>query len=144
MERLQEELNRLCQQAFLTREQADAVRLDQILAFFRSELGEWLQSRSNLKREFKFSILVDADAYYPEAAGEQTMLQGVVDCFVVEDDGITILDFKTDRVGDKAEERAVYYRPQLEAYSDALRRIYQMPVKQRILYFLDAGRAVLI
>ena len=70
------------------------------------------------------------------------MLQGVIDCFVLEEDGITILDFKTDQVGNDLEKRSAYYRPQLEAYSDALSRIYQLPVKRRILYFFSVGEAV--
>ena len=72
------------------------------------------------------------------------MLQGVVDCFVLEDDGITILDFKTDRVGADCSQRAEYYRPQLEAYGEALSRIYGQPIKQKVLYFFDADFAVKI
>ena len=65
------------------------------------------------------------------------MLQGVVDCFVIEPDGITILDFKTDRRPDP--ER---YRPQLQAYGEALSRIYRMPVKAQILYFLTVDKEI--
>ena len=73
------------------------------------------------------------------------MLQGVVDCIIFEEDGMTILDFKTDRVSEeKLPQRASYYRPQLESYSKALERIYQKPVKQRILYFFAAGKSILI
>lgn len=139
---LEQELQRLCREEFLTQRQAEAVRLDQIFTFMQSDLGKWICSQPILKREFKFSVLVDIGAYYQEAAGEQSMLQGVVDCFVIEENGITILDFKTDRIRDNLEERIIFYRPQLEAYSNALARIYSKPVKRRILYFLDAGKAV--
>ena len=144
MEDLEGELHRLRMQEFLTPEQAEAVDLQKVLTFFRSRLGEWLLQQPNLQREFKFSILSDAGAYAPQAAGEQVMLQGVVDCFVLQQDGITILDFKTDRVGNQLAERAAYYRPQLDAYADALARIYDIPVKRRILYFFDAGQAISI
>ena len=58
---------------------------------------------------------------------------------------MTILDFKTDHVyGDMLQQRASYYAPQLEAYSKALSRIFQMPVKRRILYFFSSGLAILV
>ena len=65
------------------------------------------------------------------------LLQGVIDCFAIEEDGLTILDFKTDRYP-----RPEHYRPQLEAYGNALARIYQMPVKKKILYFFTTGEAI--
>ena len=133
---LEAELQRLVQMQFITDEQANAVQKNQILAFFASELGQWLLSQ-NLHREFKFSLLVNAEEYGLDAPGEQVMLQGVVDCFAVEEDGITILDFKTDRTP-----RPEYYRPQLEAYAAALSRIYRKPIKAKVLYFFAAGAAV--
>ena len=135
-EGIQKELQRLEQEAFLTKEQCTAVHPEQVLDFFLSDLGQWLLRQEKIKREFKFSLLVDVEKWYPEAAGEQTLLQGVVDCFVEEDDGITIVDFKTDR-----KPRPEYYRTQLEVYAEALSRIYGKPVKKKILYFFTAGRA---
>lgn len=141
-ESIRQELSRLVRAEFLTPEQAEAVEVGQLAVFFQSDLGRWLLSQPEVRREFKFSLLVDAGAYVPQAAGEQVMLQGVVDCFVSSSEGITILDFKTDRVGDDPTERAAYYRPQLEAYAKALSRIYGQPVKEKILYFFSAGKAV--
>lgn len=139
------ELQRLCDAQFLTRQQADAVQIDEIAAFFRSELGQWLLAQTDIRREFKFSILEDAGDYDPAGAGEAVMLQGVVDCIIFEADGMTILDFKTDRVSEeKLPQRASYYRPQLESYAKALVRIYQKPVKRRILYFFAAGKPISI
>ena len=139
---LEEELHRLRLHQFLSSEQAEAVQLNQILDFFRSKLGAWIVEQDTLQREFKFSILIDADQFYADAAGEQVMLQGVVDCFIPENDGITILDFKTDYVRNNLEERAAFYKPQLDAYADALSRIYGLPIKNKILYFFSVGKAI--
>ena len=136
------ELQRLQTEAFLLPEQAEAVRVEQILTFFRSQLGQWLLAQTQIRREFKFSIFVDAETLFPGTTGEQIMLQGVVDCFVIETDGITILDFKTDHVGNQLQKRAMYYRSQLESYAAALSRIYGMPVKRKILWFFQAGEGV--
>ena len=69
------------------------------------------------------------------------MLQGVIDCMLLEEDGITVIDFKTDRVqpGREAERAAVYAR-QLQTYAMAISRIYQMPVRRKVLYFLTTGQ----
>lgn len=139
---VEEQLHRLVLHEFLTAEQAEAVDTASVLRLFTSPLGKWLLEAKELHREFKFSLMVDGGKLDAQAAGEKVMLQGVVDCFVVEPDGITIVDFKTDRVFGNLEERAAYYSPQLEAYSEALSRIYEMPVKRKLLYFFAAGKCV--
>ena len=93
-------------------------------------------------REFKFSILEDAAIYDASLAGEKVLLQGVTDCCVLEPDGLTILDFKSDHIksGEEAR-RAEIYRGQLDAYARALSRIFELPVKRRILYFFATDTA---
>lgn len=94
-------------------------------------------------REFKFSILEDGSAYDHGLSGEQVLLQGVVDCALIENDGITILDFKTDRVTEETiSSRAANYRAQVQAYASAMERIYQKPIKQTLLYFFSLDRFV--
>ena len=71
------------------------------------------------------------------------MLKGVVDCDLIETDGITVVDFKTAHVTeDTIDTVARRYRPQVEAYAQALCRIFQMPVKRSLLYFFRLGRTV--
>ncbi len=125
---------------FLTPEQAEAVDCEKIVRLFQSPFGKRILNAQEPKREFKFSILTDAGAYDPAAAGEQVMLQGVVDCFWQEPDGLVIVDFKTDRLYDGPERKAADYAPQIGAYAAALSRIFQTPVKARYLYFLTAAR----
>ena len=136
------ELQRLQAQKFLTPRQVEAVDVQKILRLFSSPLGKTLLSAKTLRREFKFSILTDAEAYSPEAAGEQVMLQGVVDCFWQEPDGIVILDFKTDYIDGDLQQKAERYAPQLHAYAAALSRIFQTPVKKTILYFFSANQPI--
>jgi len=136
MEKILQERERLCASGFLTQEQGSVIDLNRIVRFFESDLGKWLLN-CETKREFKFSIMVDAAEFGFEAENEPILLQGVIDVFAIEDDGLTILDFKTDRTP-----RPEKYVSQLDAYEKALSRIYQMPVKQKILYFFATGEAV--
>ena len=128
----------------MTREQAEAVDRGAIERFLASPLARRLRQADRVEREARFSLLVPAGEYYPDLGEEdEVLLQGVVDLYAVKDGQITVVDFKTDRITEKTlPEKAAYYRPQLEAYSQALEKILGMPVAERILYFFHTGQAV--
>ncbi len=138
-----DEVRRLVQENYISPQQAKMVNCEHIAAFFQTEIGKKLQTGKQVLREFKFSILDDGERYVPGMEGERILLQGVVDCALVEDDGITIVDFKTDRVTDETLSAvAEGYCAQIEAYCSALSRIYQKPIKAAMLYFLRLGEFV--
>ena len=123
-------------QGFITREQADAADVDGILAFFLSDIGNLAMKSNDVYREFKFSVLSDAGAYYSGADGEQVLLQGVIDLAIVQDDGIYLVDFKTDKVTEDTLSQVVNgYLGQVLAYKNALEKIFSKPVKDAKLYF---------
>ena len=135
-EAVEKELERLVQEQLLTHEQAAMVNCRQIADFFQTDLGRKLQRGGEILREFKFSVLDEGTNYAEELLGEKILLQGVVDCALIEPDGITVVDFKTDSVTEATLENAVQrYRPQVQAYADAMERIFQRKVKQALLYF---------
>ncbi len=137
------EIQRLTAEQLISPEQAAVVDYEKIACFFSSEFGRKLCNSSSVLREFKFSILDDASRYYADAGDEQILLQGVVDCAVVEDDGIQVIDFKTDYVTeDTIQAVADQYRPQVTAYVRAMERIYQKPVTYAALYFFGLDRFV--
>ena len=139
------ELDRMVDEEFLTELQAAAVHPEEIIGLFTGPLGQRMLSAKELLREFKFSLLTDADAIYAGLEGEQVLLQGVVDAAILEPDGITVIDFKTDRVSpEQTALRAEQYRVQLSTYRDALSRIFGKPVKQTVLYFLKPGKEVIL
>lgn len=130
------EISKLVDRGFLTEQQMQSVDFNMIMRFFKSPMGCKLRSGVSYLREFKFSILDQGSRYDHRLEGEQVLLQGVVDCAILEDDGITILDFKTDYVTDETIQFAIdRYKNQVAVYADALQRIYEMPVKKSYLYF---------
>ncbi len=137
------ELARLVQQGYITQEQGSLVPAQKLARFFASPIGKKLQGGTPHLREFKFSILDQGSHYGKHLEKEQVLLQGVVDCALLEDDGITILDFKTDRVTEETLDSVVErYRLQIETYAEALERIYEMPIKAKYLYFFRLDRFV--
>jgi len=140
---VQGELERLVRENYITETQGKCVDCDQIHSFFSSQLGKKLRMSKEVLREFKFSILEDGSFYGPELEGEQILFQGVVDCALVEEDGITVIDFKTDYVTEETLlQKAEHYTPQVKAYASALERIFQKPIKESVLYFFRMSRFV--
>ena len=137
------EVGRLVEAGLLTQEQGQLVDARQIAAFFTTELGKKLRDGGRILREFKFSILDDGENYASGLEGEKILLQGVVDCALLDEDGITVVDFKTDKVTEATlPEKADHYSPQVRAYASALERIYGKPVKRMLLYFFQLERFV--
>ena len=129
------ELDRLVQERYLTQQQRDLVDPGKLFRFFATPLGQRLQ-KGQVLREFKFSILDDGAHFDAALQDEKILLQGVVDCALIEADGITVVDFKTDSVTEGTlQDKVSHYRPQVLAYRDALQRIYELPVKESYLYF---------
>ena len=142
-EAVRSQVRMLEQRRLLTPEQAEAVDAKSIAAFLRSPLAARIRSAEKVWREYRFALLMPAERYAKGAEGEELLLQGVADCVFEENGALTVVDFKTDRVtAEEALQRAELYRPQLQAYSDALSRIMEKPVSQRILYFFRSGTEI--
>ncbi len=144
IEEIRAEIARITDMALITELQAAAAEPARIKAFFEHALGRELRGAKELHREFKFSILVPAQDYYAQAEpSEQVLLQGVVDCWFETAQGVTVVDFKSDRVTEKTlAARAEEYRPQLAAYSRALEEITGKTVARRMLWFFACDSAV--
>ena len=121
-----------------------AVDMAAVERFLRSPLAAEMRVAPRLWREYRFSLLVDGGDYLGgDARGEELLLQGVVDCFFEAEDGLVVVDFKTDRVEREVQARRTEaYRPQVLAYSDALEKIFQKKVCRRVLYYFHTGDTV--
>jgi ATP-dependent helicase/nuclease subunit A len=152
-EAVRAELERLVRDKLLTRRQAESVLPERIAAFFASPLGRRVLKAERVWREFKFSLLLGPRdipfALEPEeiaqweAAGDEILFQGVVDCCFLEDGKLHIIDFKTDRVTqDSLGEKARGYAGQIAAYAHAMERIIGLPVRSGFVYFFALDAAV--
>ena len=134
------EINRMLAENILTPKETASVSPEAILKFFQSPIGERMKKASDtLEREFRFTLLLDAQQIYREVVGEKLLFQGVIDAFFEEEDGIVIVDYKTDAIRSQQdlEERTKLYRGQLLSYAEAIGRIMGKPVKECVLYFLQ-------
>jgi len=76
-----------------------------------------------------------------EVNNANIIVQGAVDLCFVEDDGVVVLDFKTDRVKNLSE-LVDCYGEQLDIYSVAAEKIFAKPVKEKIIYSFHLGESI--
>lgn len=132
------ELARLEHMAFLSQEQAEAVELERVRAFFRSPLGRRVLGAERVVKEKRFTAVIPAEMAQPgltDPAGraEPVVLQGSVDCAFLEAGRLHIIDFKTDRVSD-LEELWQHYEVQLRLYAYAMEEVTGYRVGEMFLY----------
>ena len=117
----------------LTKAQYDTINVNDIYAFTESELGTIAKEAygtGRLKREQPF-VFIDKES------ADNLLIQGVIDMYIKEADGITIVDYKTDRVRkNKAgeEELKKRYGIQLDYYAKAVSQITGINVKRKVIY----------
>ena len=131
--------------AILEEEELALIHKEQLETFLSSTLGECFKKAYLEKRLFREKHFMRALPYhslFPERAEkDEVLLQGIIDAFIVEDDGIILVDYKTDRVKGEEELRE-RYRKQIMLYSDALEAILGKRVKRRVLYSFYLGEEV--
>ncbi|HEY3316143.1 MAG TPA: helicase-exonuclease AddAB subunit AddA [Bacillota bacterium] len=140
------QVTRMVGDLLLTEEQAAVVDLPSLARFWQSDLGRAVRAAGpRAKREVPFTLAVPLGEVYPghPAAQESVLVQGIIDCLLEEDEGETIIDFKTDRLPAEAVPTAAEaYRPQLALYGKAVATILGRPVTRTALVFLHSGRVV--
>lgn len=146
-EDIEEQLNKLVLCGVISNRQKGIVSSEEIFTFFNDSLGQRLKKSTNVMREFDFYMEVPAetiDKLLDDADKSETvLLQGIADCFFYEDDGVVLIDYKTDFVTEEnVYSRAEKYREQVEYYTAGLESVLECPIKERYLYFLHIGKAV--
>ncbi len=138
------ELQRLLRLEFLTAVQAQVIPLGKIERFFSSALYQRMTAAQKIERELRFLGEVEGSQMgYNGAGSEKITVQGVADCVFWEEDGLVIVDYKTDVVL-SAEDLADKYREQLRLYQLILGESLQIPVKACILYSFHLEQEIVL
>lgn len=110
-------------------------------------MGRWLGQAKQVYREYPFLCDLSAqslDTGIPQSGkGEDSplLLQGVVDLILEMEDGVILIDYKTDRVS-APQELAERYRTQLFCYKLAVEEYLEQPVTGCYLYSFGLGRLI--
>ena len=132
---------------FLSPEEYGLLNQEKLKKFLDSPLGQLFAKayeENTLYREQHFMQEVEYEKLFPEDGGdnvEKVILQGIIDAFIMEEEGIILVDYKTDRVKD-GEELRNRYQKQIDLYSEALEQILGKKVRRRVLYSFSLGEEV--
>lgn len=146
---VEDELQRMIEAGRLRKEDAGVIRADKIAAFLRSPLGQELtaaKADGRLFREQPFVIGVRAGEVLPETDSEDMVLvQGIMDAFYETEDGIVLLDYKTDHLEAGQEDvLAGRYRMQMDLYARALEGILKKKVVRKVLYSFSLSEEITV
>ncbi len=136
-EKIRAYLSSARQQGIFSQAEADSLPSEAVLSFYSHPIGERAlraAEQGQLWREQPFLLGLEEKELYPEEAGEELLLvQGIIDMYFEEPDGLVLVDYKTDRVKDP---RALVprYQRQLDYYARALQAARNRPVKEIYLY----------
>src|SRR5699024_3371608 len=135
---LKEFVNSLVIEEKLTDKEAKAINTEAIQAFLETDIAKVLKDSVNVEREIPFTYTLDASDIYPAWENddmEKVFIQGVIDCLIFQEDGLVLLDYKTDHIKDDVltdETIAMLkgrYHTQLSLYTQAIEDIMHQKVK---------------
>lgn len=135
-------IKKLYNDGLLTGEEIDAVDRSAIAEFYNSPLGIRMRNSEKIYREMAFETEIPANMVseeYPE--NENVILQGIIDCYFEEEDGLVLVDYKSDYYED-IEEMRKKYTIQLELYADAIEEITEKKVKSKYLYLFFGNNVI--
>lgn len=154
-----DQIEQMIARQMLTREQASVVDIASIARFFASDLGQRMQKATKVYRELPFTLAVplrdirsrlladQTELLLTDSGDERVLVQGVIDCVIREENGgLTLIDYKTDRLPPNENEAArllrTRYNEQISLYTRALEESWKEPVTKRYLVAMAMGLAV--
>ncbi|WP_461205952.1 helicase-exonuclease AddAB subunit AddA [Clostridium sp. DL1XJH146] len=150
LEEIKEQINELKEKGFISEKEAQIISPNRILRFFNSNIGTRLVNSNEIYREVPFLTDLEVSEIYSDLSleeykDEKILLQGVIDCYFIEDNKIVILDYKTDYVLENNTQLIVdRYKEQLNYYAKAVEKITGIEVKEKYLYLFSIDKEVLI
>ena len=137
-------VDELLENGFLDQEARDFINPNVIWNFLSSSLGTRMakaQAEGRIHKEQQFIIGIPAREMGLGDSDELVLIQGIIDAYLEEEDGLVLIDYKTDHVPEGSPEQgekmlAERYRVQLDYYERALTQLTEKHVKERIIYSL--------
>ena len=149
---IKEQIKNMFEKGLITKDEEESINIFKIYKFFKSNLGKRLlkayKENKQVFRELPFITeipvkRIDKDLIDKIFNNEKLRLQGIIDCFFEEDDGIVLLDYKTDYVENGKEKEILdKYKVQIDLYTETLERVIGKKVKERYLYLFGIDKEV--
>lgn len=146
-EQIRKEVNRLVETGRLREEETSVLNYDRLYSFFSSPLGVAMrqaQKEGVLHREQPFVMGREASELFDDRdETDMVLVQGIIDGYYETDDGIVLMDYKTDSLKPGEENKLVErYRTQMDLYRKALEGMTGKKVERCVLYSFSLGKEI--
>lgn len=128
---IERQIEEMTEKEILTYEEAKTVPVEKIHRLLNSSFGKRMTDSASIYREVHFLMRQD-----------QEMIDGVIDCYFEEEDGLVLLDYKTDAVYGDVQKIKDRYEMQLRYYKQALEQSTGKIVKEVCLYLFDIDEVI--
>lgn len=143
-EKIEELINNLVLSKIITQTEAEAIDINKIINFIKSEFAKNIVSAKMIYKEQPFYIDIPAKDLCNVDVDEKILVQGIIDLYFIDKDGNLILvDYKTDKVKDENELKEKY-KNQLKIYKQALEISLNKNVYKTYIYSLYLNKEILI
>lgn len=144
-EKIKETVEDMVASGQMSGEEGAAADADMIASFGASPWGRGYADKKII-REYEFSALMTPrELGLNDSQDEKILMNGVIDLMLMDDKGITVIDFKTDNIKSGAEaQAALRHKLQLDIYALAAEKIFEKPVKEKVVFFLRTGQGAVI
>jgi len=141
------EMQRLMAAGVLTMDDAAIVDRAGLGWFVSTPLAERIRcAGADYRREFRYLATEPVSSIACTVAAptdDRVLVRGIVDGILVGNDGLEVVDFKTDAIhAEHLAERVEHYRGQVVLYSQAMTKLWRRPVQRCWLVFLTARQVM--
>ena len=130
----------------MDRDSVSMIQAERLWRFFGSSIAARMREadrKGKLYKEKQFIIGIPARMMDEADSDELVLLQGIIDAWFEEEDGLVLVDYKTDRIREGEEDVLLKrYRVQMLYYKQALEQITKKRVKEAILYSLTLQKEI--
>ncbi len=118
----------------ITKKEAEAININQILQYTKSNLFKELKYAKEVHKEEPFYINIKAKEIYEQEIEENILVQGIIDLYYIDKEGnLNLVDYKTDYVQNE-NELILKYKEQLDLYKRALEEALKIKVSKVVIY----------
>lgn len=142
LEEIHEQITAEIDKGTLTKEEAQQLPVEGMMAFYHTDLGKLMISEhSTVYKEQPFSMVVNHQE-------EQVLIHGIIDGFIIHGDTIELFDYKTNQrrylesTVDFIARMKETYRVQMEQYKQALQSSYPNKMIRTSLYLFAIEQCV--
>lgn len=142
-EKLENLREKLISLKIISEKEAEAINMDKILKFTRSEFFKMISKCNIIQKEKPFCMKISANEIGQNDEND-ILVQGIIDLYVInENDEVILVDYKTDFVQNEIN-LIEKYKKQLEIYKKALEEGLEKKVKQVYIYSLYLNKEIIV